>query len=141
MLRKEDFGTSFKWGVTISAFQNEGAAFEDGKSAGIWDTFTSDPENVHDGETPGKTSDFYHNYRKDIKQARKLGFEVFRFSLSWPRIIPDGKGKPNSKGIDFYNRVIDTCLKQGLEPWITIYHWDLPQILEDEGGWTNRAIL
>ncbi|PWE00846.1 glycoside hydrolase family 1 protein [Marinilabilia rubra] len=141
MLKKKDFGKDFKWGVTISAFQNEGAAFEDGKSASIWDTFTSDSENVNDGESPGSTSDFYHNYKKDIKRARKLGFKVFRFSLSWPRIIPDGKGEPNPLGIDFYNRVIDTCLKQSLEPWVTIYHWDLPQVLEDEGGWTNREIL
>lgn len=141
MLRKKNFGKDFKWGVTLSAFQNEGAAFEDGKSPSIWDAFTSDIQNINDGNAPGETSGFYHNYQEDIRQTGKLGFGVFRFSLSWPRIIPDGKGKPNPKGIDFYNRVIDACLEEGLEPWITIYHWDLPQILEDEGGWTNRAIL
>jgi beta-glucosidase len=141
MLRKTNFGKDFKWGVTISAFQNEGAAFEDGKSASIWDTFTSDIQNINDGNAPGETSGFYQNYKKDIKQARKLGFGVFRFSISWPRIIPDGKGESNQKGIDFYNRVIDACHDEGIEPWVTIYHWDLPQCLEDEGGWTNRDIL
>ena len=141
MFKKTDFGKDFKWGVTISAFQNEGAPFEDGKSASIWDTFTSDVQNINDSQLPGETAGFYHHFKKDIKRARKLGFKVFRFSLSWPRIIPDGKGTPNQKGIDFYNQVIDTCLNQGLEPWVTIYHWDLPQVLEDEGGWTNREVL
>jgi beta-glucosidase len=141
MLKKKNFGKDFKWGVTISAFQNEGAAFEDGKSASIWDTFTSDIQNINDGNAPGETSGFYHNYQEDIRQTGKLGFGVFRFSLSWPRIIPDGRGRPNPKGIDFYNRAIDACLEEGLEPWVTIYHWDLPQCLEDEGGWINRNIL
>lgn len=141
MLKKKHFGKGFKWGVAISAFQNEGAAYIDGKTASIWDTFTSDPRNVKDGTFPGETSAFYRNYEADIKLARKLGFDVFRFSLSWPRILPSGTGKVNPSGIAFYNRVIDTCLKNKLEPWITIYHWDLPQVLEDKGGWTNRNIV
>jgi beta-glucosidase len=141
MLKRKQFGKQFKWGVTISAFQNEGAASKEGKSPSIWDTFTADIQNIKDGNFPGETAGFYYNYKKDIKQAGKLGFDVFRFSLSWSRIIPVGKGEVNLQGIDFYNCVIDTCLKNGLEPWVTIYHWDLPQVLEDEGGWTNRDIL
>ncbi len=141
MIKKKHFGKFFKWGVTISAFQNEGAAFEDGKSASIWDTFTSDVQNINDGNLPGETAGFYHNYEADILEARQLGLDVFRFSLSWPRILPNGTGAFNPKGLDFYNRVIDACLKNKLEPWVTIYHWDLPQVLEDRGGWTNREVV
>jgi beta-glucosidase len=107
MLKKKQFGKFFKWGVTISAFQNEGAAFEDGKSASIWDTFTSDVQNINDGNLPGETAGFYQNYEADILQARHLGLDVFRFSLSWPRILPEGTGAPNPKGLDFYKKVID----------------------------------
>src|SRR5690606_18846488 len=105
------------------------------------DTFTSDVQNINDGNPPGETAGFYHNYEADILQARQLGLDVFRFSLSWPRILPDGTGATNPKGLDFYSRVIDACLKHKLEPWITIYHWDLPQVLEDRGGWTNREVV
>lgn len=141
MLSKEDFGKNFKWGVTISAFQNEGAAARDGKGASIWDTFTEQGKNVKNGDVPGETSAFYDKYEEDIQLAAFLGFKQFRFSLAWSRIIPDGEGKVNKKGIKFYNKVIDVCLEYGLEPWVTIYHWDLPQALEDQGGWTNRKIL
>lgn len=141
MIKRKDFGADFKWGVTISAFQNEGAADADGKGPSIWDNFTKEPGNVKDGSVPGDTSDFYHRYAEDIELARSLGFRVFRFSLSWSRIIPDGVGKVNKKGIRFYNNVIDACIKNGMEPWVTIYHWDLPQPLEEKGGWTNREII
>ncbi len=141
MLSKNDFGKKFKWGVTISAFQNEGAANRDGKSSSIWDNFTENGSNVKNNDIPGETSAFYEKYEDDIQKTAFLGFKQFRFSIAWTRVIPDGIGTVNPKGIEFYNKVIDKCLENNLEPWITIYHWDLPQILEDKGGWTNRDIL
>lgn len=141
MLDKEDFGRSFKWGVTISAFQNEGAPLADGKSASVWDTFSHEGERIKNGDSIGEASAFYEKYEEDIQSAAFLGFKQFRFSIAWTRILPQGTGPVNPHGIDFYNRVIDTCLENGLEPWITLYHWDLPQILEDQRGWTNRQVL
>jgi beta-glucosidase len=141
MITRKDFGADFKWGVTISAFQNEGAADADDKSVSVWDVFTAGGKNVNDKQAPGNTADFFHNYEEDIALARDLGFDVFRFSLSWSRIIPNGSGSVSPSGIDFYNRVITSCLKHNMEPWVTIYHWDLPQALEMDGGWTNRRIV
>ncbi|TAJ15380.1 glycosyl hydrolase family protein [Marinilabiliaceae bacterium JC017] len=141
MIKKENFGSSFKWGVTLSAFQNEGAAVADRKGPSIWDAFSSDTQNINNGDFIGEASDFFRRYREDISLAKSLNFGVFRLAISWPRIIPDGYGQVNQSGIDFYNRVIDTCLEKDLEPWLTLYHWDLPQALEDKGGWTNRKII
>lgn len=141
MLSKKKFGKHFKWGVTISAFQNEGAPYTDGKKPSIWDDFTSRSEFILKKEFPGDTCDFYHIYKKDIELAAHLNFKVFRFSISWSRLIPDGTGNVNPQAVDFYNNVIDCCIKNGLEPWITIYHWDLPLILESKGGWINRDII
>jgi len=141
MLKRKQFGENFKWGVTISAFQNEGAAQSDGKGTSIWDTFTADRRKIKNEDQIGETASFYKKYKEDIALTKKLGFDTFRFSISWPRIYPQGMGELNSHGIDFYNNVINTCLKEGLTPFITLYHWDLPQALEDKGGWTNRDIL
>lgn len=140
-LNKADFGPQFKWGVATASYQIEGACEEDGKSPSVWDTFAHGKKNIKTGENADVGCDFYHRYDSDLELLKSLNFQVFRFSLSWPRLLPEGAGKINQKGVDFYNRVIDKCLELGLEPWPTLYHWDLPQALEDKGGWTNRDVV
>lgn len=138
---RSDFGDDFKWGVVISAFQNEGAHDADGKGRSIWDAFTERKNKIKDRTHARSACNFYELYRDDILLAKAMGFTVFRFSLSWPRIIPNGTGAVNQAGIDFYHRVIDACLEAGLEPYVTLYHWDMPQALEDKGGWCNRGTV
>lgn len=140
-LKKEDFGPNFKWGVASASYQIEGAFDKDGKGLNIWDTFSHTKGKVHNGDTGDVACDFYHSYESDIKLVSSLNVKVFRFSISWSRILPEGTGKINPKGIEFYHKVIDACLENGLEPWVTCYHWDLPQTLQDQGGWTNRKII
>jgi beta-glucosidase len=140
-ISRHDFGRDFKWGVSTSAYQVEGAYDADGKGPSIWDTFAHGEGNIKTHENGDTTCDFYHRYKEDIRLIRSLNFDCFRFSLSWPRILPSGINQVNQKGIDFYNRVIDECLANGIEPWVTLYHWDLPQELENKGGWTNRDII
>ncbi len=140
-LTKADFGPNFKWGVATASYQIEGAWQEDGKGLSVWDTFAHEKKKIKTGENADVTCDFYHRYASDLELLKSLNFKVFRFSLSWPRLLPEGTGKINQKGTDFYNRVIDKCLELGLEPWPTLYHWDLPQALEDKGGWTNRDVV
>lgn len=144
-LRADAFGPNFHWGVATAAYQIEGAPYEDGKGPSIWDTFTHRRRwpipTVLTGETADVACDFYHRYPDDVALTRSLGFKAKRFSLSWPRIFPSGTGKPNPKGLDFYSRVVDACLENGLEPWVTLYHWDLPQALQDRGGWANRDVV
>lgn len=137
-MREIKFPENFQWGVATSAGQIEGAAFEDGRGASVWDTFSRLPGKILDGSTPDVACDFYHRYKSDIVLAKSLGINAFRFSFSWSRIIPDGTGKVNGKGLDFYDRVIDELLKNGITPNATLYHWDLPQGIEDRGGWLNR---
>src|ERR1035437_6125469 len=134
------FGESFLWGAAISAYQSEGAWNIDGKGESIWDKF-SNRGKIKDNSTGNVASDFYHRYGDDLRLLKELNFKNFRFSFSWSRLLPEGTGSVNIKGVDFYNRVIDQCLELGIEPWTTLYHWDLPQLLEDKGGWTNRDIL
>nr|WP_285544038.1 GH1 family beta-glucosidase [Dyadobacter frigoris] len=141
ILSKKDFGVDFKWGTATAAFQVEGAVAEHGRGASIWDTFTRQKGKIKDGHHAEIACDFYNNYEADLELVAELGFKEFRFSLSWSRILPDGTGKINEKGIDFYNRIIDKCIALDIEPWITLYHWDLPQALEDRGGWKNREII
>ena len=138
---KTDFGEDFYWGVVTSAYQIEGAYNFDGKGESIWDRFTNQQRQVKDGSTGNQAIDFYHRYESDLKLLQRLNFKNFRFSFSWSRILPDGTGRINEKGIDFYNKMIDTCLNLGIEPWAMLYHWDLPQKLEDKGGWTNRDMI
>jgi beta-glucosidase len=138
---KEDFGDDFYWGVATSAYQIEGSPDIDGKGESVWDRFTMKKSNIKDKSNGKIATDFYNRYETDLKLLKSLNFNDFRFSISWPRILPDGTGRINEKGIDFYNRMIDTCLELGLEPWAVLYHWDLPQVLEDKGGWTNREII
>ena len=140
-IKKSDFGTDFYWGAATSAYQIEGAWNVDGKGESVWDRFTSQQRNVKDRTNGKEATDFYNRYNDDLKLLNELNFKNFRFSFSWPRILPDGTGKVNEKGIDFYNRMIDTCLELGIEPWAMLYHWDLPQKLDDRGGWTNRDIV
>lgn len=131
----------FAWGAASAAFQIEGAVDADGKGESIWDTFTRRKNKIKNNENAYVATEFYNRYAQDMELVKQMNMNAFRFSLSWPRIIPDGTGKINSKGADFYKRIIDTCIKKGIEPWVTLYHWDLPQRLEDKGGWTNRDIV
>lgn len=138
---REDFGDDFLWGITISAFQNEGAAGHDGKGTSIWDVFTSRKGKIKDKSHARVTCDFYNRYTQDILLAKLMGFTVFRFSISWTRIMPSGTGAVNPAGLAYYHRIIDACLELGLEPFITLYHWDLPQSLEAKGGWCHRGTV
>ncbi len=135
------FPPGFLFGTATSAPQIEGAAYEDGRGASIWDTFAAKPGRIKDGTTPSVTCDFYHRYKEDIRLAAELGMKSFRFSFSWSRILPEGTGQVNQKGIDFYHRVLDELEKYGMVPNATVYHWDLPQALEERGGWLNRDIV
>ena len=135
-----EFGPDFLWGVATAAYQIEGSPDADGKGPSIWDTFTHRPGKIADGSTGDIATDSYRRFPEDVALVHSLGFGAYRFSLSWPRIQPDGR-TINRAGLDHYERVIDSCLGAGIEPWVTLDHWDLPQALEDEGGWTNRAII
>lgn len=137
----QDFGKDFVWGVSTAAYQIEGAHHLDEKGASIWDAFTSKKGRIHNNDHGQIAVDFYHRYKEDILLMKSMNIKHYRFSLSWSRLIPKGHGAVNIKGIYFYNRVIDFCLECGITPWITLYHWDLPQTLENQGGWTNRSIL
>lgn len=140
MIKASDFGDDFSWGVATAALQIEGAADMYGKGPSIWDTFSKRSGKIKKGHNPAMACDFYHRYNEDIALVKLLGFSVFRFSISWPRILPFGKGIVNEEGIRFYHNVIDECLEQGITPYITLYHWDLPEALEEEGGWTAFSI-
>jgi beta-glucosidase len=140
MIKASQFGTDFLWGVATAAAQIEGAADTYGKGPSIWDTFSKKSGKVKKGHHPAVACDFYHRYKEDIALIRALGFSIFRFSISWPRIVPSGHGHVNEEGIRFYHQVIDECLLQGITPYVTLYHWDLPQALQDEGGWTAYSI-
>ncbi|SDJ21414.1 beta-glucosidase [Pedobacter sp. ok626] len=140
MIKASDFGKDFLWGVATAAAQIEGAAEGYGKGLSIWDTFSKRSGKTKKGHQPTVACDFYHHYKEDIALVKLLGFGVFRFSISWPRILPTGKGDVNKEGLKFYHQVIDECLLQGIVPYVTLYHWDLPEALEDEGGWTAFSI-
>lgn len=140
-LSKLAFGKNFKWGVACAAFQVEGAWNIDGKGPSIWDHFTHKKGNVANNEVADIATDFYHRYKEDIRLAKEMNFDVFRFSISWSRVFPNGTEKSNPAGVDFYHNVIDFCQQIGIEPWVTLYHWDLPQSLQDLGGWTNRNVI
>ncbi|HEX2143389.1 MAG TPA: GH1 family beta-glucosidase [Glycomyces sp.] len=128
----------FAWGVATSAFQIEGATAEDGRWPSIWDTYTGAPGTIRDGHTAQIACDHYHRYAEDIALMRDLGVDVYRFSIAWPRVQPGGTGPANQAGLDFYERLVDGLLEAGITPMATLYHWDLPQPLEDSGGWLDR---
>ncbi|MFV2097244.1 GH1 family beta-glucosidase [Micromonospora sp. LOL_013] len=132
------FPDSFIWGAATASYQIEGAAREAGRGPSIWDTFSRTPGKVHAGHTGDVACDHYHRYRDDVALMAELGLHTYRFSIAWPRVQPDGTGPVNPHGLDFYDRLVDELRGRGIEPIITLYHWDLPQTLEDRGGWTNR---
>ncbi|WP_343616548.1 GH1 family beta-glucosidase [Flavobacterium sp.] len=137
-LNKNQFGEDFLWGVSTAAFQIEGAHDADGKGSSIWDVFTSQKGKIKNGHHAITACDFYNSYQDDINLIKELNIPNFRFSISWPRIMPTGNHPINQAGIDYYNKIIDSLIASGIEPWITLYHWDLPHALEVKGGWTNR---
>jgi beta-glucosidase len=136
-----DFGEDFHWGVSTAAYQIEGAHDADGKGASIWDSFTQKKNTISNADNGDIACDFYHHYARDIALIKQMNIPNYRFSISWSRVLPEGIGPINLKGIDFYNKVIDFCLELGIVPWITLYHWDLPEALQKKGGWTNRDII
>jgi beta-glucosidase len=132
------FPDGFLWGTATSAYQIEGAVNEDGRGKSIWDTFSHTPGKIEDGTTGDRANDHYHRYKEDVRLIRDLGVKAYRFSIAWPRVFPDGTGTPNPKGLDFYDRLVDELLANGIEPYATLYHWDLPQALQDRvGGWRS----
>ncbi len=133
------FPIDFLWGAATAAYQIEGAAHEDGRSESIWDRFCATPGKVRNGDTGAIACDFYHRYPEDIALMRDLGLDAFRFSIAWPRVLPEGRGRVNQAGLDFYDRLVDELLANDIQPFPTLYHWDLPQVLEDAGGWPERA--
>jgi beta-glucosidase len=132
------FPPSFVWGAATASYQIEGAVTEGGRGASIWDTFVHTPGRIKNGDTGDVACDHYHRYAEDIALMADLGLDAYRFSVSWPRIQPDGKGAPNPDGVAFYDRLVDALLERGIAPHVTLYHWDLPQSLEDDGGWLVR---
>ncbi|WNM37905.1 GH1 family beta-glucosidase [Micromonospora halotolerans] len=132
------FPPGFGWGAATSAYQIEGAAKEDGRGESVWDTFSHTPGRTRNGDTGDVAADHYHRYAQDLDLMRDLGLRSYRFSISWPRIQADGSGRPNQRGLDFYRRLVDGLHERGIAPMATLFHWDLPQALQDAGGWENR---
>ncbi len=133
------FPADFLWGVSTSAYQIEGAVHEDGRGASIWDQFAATPGKVHQGQTGAVACDHYHRMPEDVALMASLGLKAYRFSIAWPRIQPEGTGAANSLGLDFYDRLVDALLAHDIVPLATLYHWDLPLALHQQGGWLNRA--
>lgn len=132
------FPANFLWGSATSAYQVEGATKEDGRGDSIWDVFCRVPGNIKNNDTGDVADDYYHRWEQDFNYMQSLGLQAYRFSIAWPRIFPNGTGQVNQKGLDFYKRQVDTLLKLNIRPMVTLYHWDLPQALQDKGGWLNR---
>jgi beta-glucosidase len=133
------FPTDFVWGAATASYQIEGAYDEDGKGESIWDRFSHTPGRISNGDTGDIACDHYHRWPEDIALMKELGLRAYRFSIAWPRLLPGGWGKANASGIDFYSRLVDGLLEAGIEPFVTLYHWDLPQRLQAQGGWPARA--
>ncbi|GII32398.1 GH1 family beta-glucosidase [Planotetraspora mira] len=132
------FGRDFVWGVATSAYQIEGAVDEDGRLPSIWDTFSRVPGATDGGDTGDVACDHYHRWQEDVGLIKQLGVDAYRLSIAWPRVVPTGSGAVNAKGLAFYDRLVDALLEAGIRPFVTLYHWDLPQALQDEGGWPRR---
>ncbi|MGC9974213.1 MAG: GH1 family beta-glucosidase [Gaiellaceae bacterium] len=133
------FPPDFIWGAATAAYQVEGATREDGRGESVWDRFSATKGKVRNGDTGEIACDFYHRYSEDIALMRELGLNALRFSIAWPRVFPHGRGVINQAGLDFYDRLVDELLANGIQPFVTLFHWDTPQVLEDAGGWTERA--
>jgi beta-glucosidase len=132
------FPDEFVWGTATAAYQIEGAVAEDGRTPSIWDTFSHTPGKTHNGDTGDIACDHYHRFADDVKLMQELGIQAYRFSVAWSRVLPQGLGQRNEAGLDFYDRLVDELLTANITPFVTLYHWDLPQVLQDRGGWTNR---
>src|SRR5260370_41548878 len=132
------FPEGFSWGVATSAFQIEGAVKEDGLGGSIWDSYAHTPGKIRNGDNADVAVDHYHRYKDDVRLMQDMGVKAYRLSIAWPRIFPSGTGQPNAKGLDFYRRLIDALLEAGIQPFPTLYHWDLPQALPHKGGWQCR---
>jgi beta-glucosidase len=139
MTRDIQLPPDFLFGAATAAYQIEGAVAEDGRGESVWDRFAATPGKVRSGDTGAVACDFYHRYREDVALMVELGLDAFRFSIAWSRVLPVGRGRVNAAGLDFYDRLVDELLAHGIEPYPTLYHWDLPQPLEDAGGWPVRA--
>jgi len=135
-----DFSRSFLWGAATSAYQIEGSPLADGAGPSIWQRFAHTPGMMVGGDTGDIACDHYRRMESDVALMRELGMQAYRFSVSWSRVLPQGKGNPNAKGLDFYDRLVDNLLANGIEPLLTLYHWDLPAALDDRGGWLNPDI-
>jgi beta-glucosidase len=135
------FPADFTWGAATASYQIEGAATEDGRGESVWDRFCATPGKVRNADSGAVACDFYHRYHEDIGLMRELGIDAFRFSIAWPRVIPGGRGAVNPKGLDFYDRLVDELLGNGITPFVTLFHWDTPQPIEDAGGWPARATV
>ncbi|MEN0072124.1 MAG: GH1 family beta-glucosidase [Propionicimonas sp.] len=136
-----EFPAGFVFGSATASYQVEGAAAEDGRLPSIWDTYSHTPGRVQDGDTGDVACDHYHRWESDLDLMADLGLDAYRFSIAWPRVIPTGRGRVNPAGLDFYSRLVDGLLERGIKPVATLYHWDLPQVLEDAGGWPSRATV
>lgn len=139
MANKIIFPENFLWGAATASYQIEGAWDKHGKGESIWDRFSHTPGKVLNGDTGDVADDHYRLWKKDIGLMKKIGLQAYRFSISWPRVLPTGRGKVNQKGLDFYSKLVDSLLEAGIKPFATLYHWDMPQALEDEGGWPARS--
>ena len=138
--KKLVFPKDFIWGAATASYQIEGAWNADGKGESIWDRFSHTPGKVDNGDTGDIACDHYHRWREDVALMKELGLKAYRFSVAWPRLLPEGRGKLNQAGIDFYDHLVDALLEAKIEPYLTLYHWDLPQSLQDEGGWPARIM-
>ncbi|MCR5889864.1 beta-glucosidase [Hymenobacter sp. J193] len=138
---RADFGADFHWGTSAAAYQTEGAWQADGKGPSIWDEFVHRRGRIKGGATADVATDFYHRWPEDLDLMRGLHLPNFRFSVAWSRVLPQGRGAANPAGLDFYDRLVDGCLERGIEPWVTLYHWDLPAALQRQGGWAHRDVV
>jgi beta-glucosidase len=142
MIRRSDFPTDFVWGASTASYQIEGAHDADGRAPSIWDAFSAEPGRVKNGDTGNVACDHYHRYKEDVALMKAANFSAYRFSTSWSRVLPEGRGQPNEAGLDFYDRLVDELLHNGVAPWLCLYHWDLPLALHKAGlSWTNREIV
>lgn len=141
LVARQTLPSGFVWGVSTSSYQVEGAAQEGGRGPSVWDVFSRVPGKIANGDTGDVACDHYHRYSEDIALMHEMGVNAYRFSVAWPRVLPTGRGTVNEAGVAFYDRLIDKLLAAGIEPWLCLYHWDLPQALQELGGWANRDIV